>query len=132
MNRLFVLTFENSTDRRSHTEYYLPKVEIEDYNVMIDGRYVFDQPINNQIKTYENIRKIATGQGDDCTTGSLLNYPYFKENYIIIAIDLSKQQTLDADPRSIQKINFTGNLYRAAGTFIFFIVEASSRILDFS
>ena len=61
VNRLFVLSFENENDRTSHSTYYLPKVEIKDYNVMIDGRNVFDQPINSMTKTYENIRKIATG-----------------------------------------------------------------------
>ena len=64
-------------------------------------------------KTYENIRRIATGQGDDCTTRCLLDYLYLKKNYKIIAIDLSKQQALDADPRAIQQINFTANLDRA-------------------
>ena len=76
---------------------------------MIDGKNVFDQPINSDLKTYENIRKIATGQGDDYTTGCLLDYSYFKENYKMIAIDLSKQQVLDADPRKIQQIDFTAN-----------------------
>ena len=61
---------------------------------MIDGRNFFDQPIDSMAKTYENIRKIATGQGDDFTTGCLLDYTYFKENYKMIAIDLSKQQEL--------------------------------------
>ena len=61
----------------------------------------FGQPINSDLKTYENIRKIASGQGDDYTTGCLLDYSYFKENYRMIAIDLSKQQALDADPRAI-------------------------------
>ena len=97
MNRIFVLSFESSTDRTSHTEYYLPKVEVKDYNVEIDGRNFFDQPINNDIKTYGNIRNIATDQEDDYTTGCLLDYPYFKENYKMIALDLSKQQALDAD-----------------------------------
>ena len=69
---------------------------------MIDGTNVFDQPINSMNKTDKNIRRIATGQGDDYTTGCLLNYTYFKENYKIIAIDLSKQQALDTDPRAIQ------------------------------
>ena len=79
---------------------------------MIDGKNVFDQPINSDLKRYENIRRIATGQGDDYTTGCLLDYSYFKENYKMIAIDLSKQQALDADPRAIQQINFTENLDR--------------------
>ena len=90
VNRIFVLAFENENYRTSHSTYYLPKVEIKDYNVMIDGRNVFDQPINSMNKTYENIRKIATGKGDDYTTGCLLDYPYFKENYKIVAIDLSR------------------------------------------
>ena len=68
---------------------------------MIDGKNFFDQPINSDLKTYENIAKIATGQGDDYTTGCLLDYSYFKENYKMIAVDLSKQQVLDADPRAI-------------------------------
>ena len=69
---------------------------------MIDGRNFFDQAINSINKTYENIRRIATGQGDDYTMGCLLDYSYFKENFKLIAIDLSKQQALDADPRAIQ------------------------------
>ena len=68
MNRLFVLSFENEDDRTSHLTYYLPKVEIKDYNVLIDGKNVCDQPINNKLKTYENIRKIATGKGGDYAT----------------------------------------------------------------
>ena len=89
--------------------------------------------MNNDIKRYENIRKIATGQGDDYTTGCLLDYPYFKENYKMIATDLSKQQALDADPRVIQHINFTANLDRAENTAIFFIIEeAKKTVLDFS
>ena len=65
VNRLFVLSFENENDRKSHSNYYLPKVEIKDYNVMIDGKNFFNQPINSDLKTYENIRKITTGQRDD-------------------------------------------------------------------
>ena len=78
VNGLFVLSSENEKGRISHSEYYLPKVEIKDYNVKFDGKSFFDQPINKDIKTYENIEKIATGQGDDYTTGSLLDYSYFK------------------------------------------------------
>ena len=62
---------------------------IKDHNVMIDGKNLFDQPINSDLKTYDNIRRIATGQGDDYRTGCLLNYSYFKENYKMIAIDLN-------------------------------------------
>ena len=100
---------------------------------MIDGKNIFDQPINNDFKAYENIRKIATGKGDDYTTGCLLDYSYFKENYKMIAVDLSKQQALDADPRAIQQINFTANLDKAGNTTMFFIIEkAKETVLGFS
>ena len=100
---------------------------------MIDGRNFFDQPIKNDKMTYENIRKIATSQGDDYTTGCLLDYAYFENYYKMIAIDLSKQQALDADPRAIQQINFTANLDRAGNTRIYFILEeAKETVLDFS
>ena len=90
---------------------------------MIDGRNVFDQPINSKFKTYENIRKIATGQGDDYPTGCFLDHSYSKKNYKMIAIDLSKQQALDVDPRAIQQINFAANLDRAGNTTMFLIIE---------
>ena len=102
VNRLFVLSFENEDDRKSHSTYYLPKVKIKDYNVMTDGKNLFDQPINSNLKTYENIRNVAAGQGDDYKTGCLLDYSYFNNHYKMIAIDLSKHQVFDADPRAIQ------------------------------
>ena len=133
VNRLFVLSFENENDRTSHSTYYLPKVEIKDYNVMIDRRKFFDQPINSMTKTYENIRKIGTDQGDDYTIGCLLDYSYFKENYKMIPTDLSKEQALDADPRAIQEINFTAGLDQAGNTTMFFIIEeARETVFEFS
>ena len=132
VNRLYVLSFENESDRTSHSTYYLPKVEIKNCNVMIDGRNIFDQPINSMSNTYENIRNIDTGKGDHYTTGCLLDYPYFIENYKMIAIDLSRQNKLDADPRAIQQINFTANLDRPGNTTIFFIIqEAKETISNF-
>ena len=104
VNRLFVLAFENDTQRTSAKGYYLRNVEIKNYNVIVNGETFFDQAIKNYKVTYENIRKICTGFGDDYTTGSLLDYPYFKDSYIMIAADLSKQQALDVDPRAIQQI----------------------------
>ena len=77
---------------------------------MINEENFFNQPVKDNKITYENIRKIATGQGDDCATGCLLDYLYFKESYKMIAVDLSKQHTLDADPRANQQINITANL----------------------
>ena len=99
---------------------------------MIDGKNFFDQPINNMIKKYENIRKITTGQGDDCTTGCLLDYTYFKK-YKMIAVDLSKQQALDAHAKAIQQISFTANLDRRGNTRFYFILEeAKEAISEFS
>ena len=92
VNRLFVLAFENDAQRTSNKRYHLPNVEIKDYNVVIDGKNFFDQPVKNNKITYENIRKIATGQGDDYTTGCLLDYAYFRDIYKMIATDLSKQR----------------------------------------
>ena len=103
VNRLFVLAFENDDYRIRTNCYNLATVEIKDYNIMINGENFFDQPIKNNKVTYENIIKIATGQGDDYTTGCLLDYSYFADTYKMIAVDLSKQQVLDADPRAIQK-----------------------------
>ena len=133
VNRLFVLAFENDDDRASDEEYYLSTIEIKDYNIVINGENFFDQPINNNKVTYDNIRKIAIGQGHDYTTGYLLDYPYFTDTYKMIAVDLSKQQALDADPRAIQQINFTANLDRTGNTRVYFILEeAKETILDFS
>ena len=78
---------------------------------MIGGKNFFDQPVkNDDLIACENIRKIATGQGDNYTTGCLLDYNYFKNYYEMIAIDLSKQQVLDSDPKTIERINFNANL----------------------
>ena len=133
VNRLFVLAFETENGRTSHSEYCLQKVEVKDYNVLIDCKNFFDQSINNDFKAYENIRKIATDQGHNYITGCLLDYTYFKENYKIIAIDLIKQQALDADPRAIQRMNFTANLDRAGNTILFFIIDkVKETVLDFS
>ena len=101
---------------------------------MTDGKNFFDQSVkNDNIRKYENIRKITIGQGDDYTTGCLLDYTYFKKYFKMIAIDLSKQQVLDADPRAIQQTNFTANLDRAENKRIYFILkEAKETILEFS
>ena len=90
VNIFFILAFENDSQRISNKRYYIPNVEIKDFNVMIDGKNVFDHPVKNDKVTYENIRKIATGQGDDYTTGCLLDYIYFKNYYEMIAVDSSK------------------------------------------
>ena len=100
---------------------------------MCDGKNFFDQPVKNDQVTYENITKIATGQEDDYTNGCLLDYIYFKNYYKMIAVDLSKQQALDADPKAIQQINFTANLDRENNTRFYFILEeAKETVFEFS
>ena len=94
---------------------------------MIDGKNFFDQPVKNDKITYGNSRKVPTGQGDDYTTGCLLDYTFVKSCYKIIAIDLSKQQALDADPKAIQQINFTANLDRENSTIFYFILEEAKK-----
>ena len=107
-------------------------MEIEEYNVIIEGINLFDQPIKNDLKTYVKVRKFATGQDEDYTNGYLLDYPFFKKYYKLIAIDLSKQQKLDANPKAMQKINCTESLSRAEDATIFFIIEdAKETALDF-
>ena len=99
---------------------------------MIDGKNFFDQPVKNNKLPYENIRKIATFRGDDYTTGCLFDYIYFKNYYKMIAVDLSKQQTLDVDPKAIQQLNFTANLDRAGRTILYFILqEAKETVFEF-
>ena len=95
---------DNKVERNSHRKYFLPRVDITNYNVLIDGRNRYDQPISNKIAK----GKIATGRGDDYTTGCLLDYQYLKDHYQLIAVDLSKQKELDADPRAFQQIEFYG------------------------
>ena len=131
VNRPFVLAFENDAQRLSNKKYYLQNVETKDYNVMIDGKNFFDQPIKNDKVTYENIRKIAAGRGDDYTTGCLLDYTYFKKYYKIIAVDLSKQQALDADPKAIQLINFTANLDQIIRDSTSFLKKQKKLLLNF-
>ena len=97
-------------ERNTHTKYFLPRVDITNYNVPIDGRSFYEQVINDLLKQYDEIRKTATGQEDDYTTGCLLDYLYFKDHYILNSVDISKQKELDADSRAIQQIEFHGML----------------------
>ena len=116
VRRLFVLPFENTdngakkVERNSHTKYFLPRVNMTNCNVLIEGRNFYDQPINDLVKQYDKIRKTATGQGDYYITGCLLDYQYLKHQFNPTAVDLSKQKELDADSRAIQQIEFYGML----------------------
>ena len=109
----FLLTILMGITRLKETvieNIFFPIVDITNYNVLIDGRNFYNQLISDQIRKYDEIRKIRTGFGDDCTTGCLLGYQYFKDHYQLIAVDLSKQTELDADPRATQQIEFYGML----------------------
>ena len=141
IKRLFVLAYNNKAGNNqvsvdSYKKYFLPRVKIENYNIEIDGRNFYDQPINDSIKQYDEIRKISTGQGDDYTTGCLLDFAYFEKNYRLLAADLSKQKALDADSRAIQQIIFTGNITAAeenTRVIIYYILEQSKEtMLEFA
>ena len=131
VNRLFVLSFENEDDTTSYYKYYMPSVEIKDYNVLIDGNAFFELPIKNIEETYEKIIQITDHSGY-YTRSNLLDYEYFKEHYRLIAIDLSKQ--IELENKDIkQQINFIGNLDRDDGAVMFFIIEISEKaIVGFS
>ena len=141
VKRLFVLSYNTTagTDHvsvDSYKKYFLPRVKINNYYIEIDGRNFYDQPINNSIKQYNEVRRISTGQGDDYTTRCLLDYSYFRKNYRLIAADLSKQKALDADSRAIQQIIFTGKIKATVANtriVIFYVLEKSKEtILEFS
>ena len=141
VKRLFVLAYNNNEGDKhvsvdSYQKYFLPRVKIENYNIEIDGKNFYDQPINDSIKQYNEIRKISTGQGDDSTTGFLLDFAYFENNYRLIAVDLSKQKALDTDSRAIQQIIFAGKIKAAevnTKVIIYYILEESKEtILQFS
>ena len=139
VKRLFVLAYDNrgvddqvSVD--SFKKHFLPRVKIENYNIEIDGKNFYDQPINDLIKQYDEIRKIR--QGDDYTTGCLLDFAYFEKSYRLIAADLSKQKSLDADSKAIEQIIFTGKIKSTAENtrgITFYILEQSKEtMLEFS
>ena len=135
---MFILAYDNTAgDDQVSIDFckkcFLPRVKIENYSIEIDGKNFYDQPINDSIKQYDEIRKILRGQSDDYTTGCLLNFTYFEKNYRLIAVDLSskklKQKALDADSRAIQEIIFTGKIKAAAAAntrvIIYYILEQS-------
>ena len=128
-NRLFVLSFENETDRTSFSKYYVPKVEIKDFNVSTDGKPFFEIPVKNKEEAYEAV--IEMSKNNDYTTGNLLDYEYFKDHYKLIAIDLSKQIELENLDLK-QQINFIGRLEENNATMFFIIEKKEETIFDFS
>ena len=116
VNRLLVLAYQNADDRQSFCQFYLPRVMVKDYNVIIDKLAFFDLPIKTEKEAYEKIIDIS--RNNEFTTGNLLDNNYFEKHYKLIAIDLSKQQVLQENEDLIQQINFIGRLEEAANVFI--------------
>ena len=109
VNRLFLMAYNRANDeptRNGQQKYYLPRIDLKKYNVIIDGRNFSDNPIESDIEKCRELKKVMIGKGEDYTTGSLLDFNYFDKHYKIVAVDLSKQKELDADPRAIQQIEF--------------------------
>ena len=133
VNRLFVMAYNreaNQPTRDGRQRYYLPRIDLKNYNVIIDGRNFYDNPIKNYIEKYRELKKVRIGKGEDYTTGSLLDYDYFKKHYKLVAVDLSKQKELDADPTAIQQIEFKYML--ETDSTIYWVLEKSKEtILEF-
>ena len=128
-NRLLVLAYQTADDKQSYSQFYLPKVMVKDYNIIIDKLAFFDLPIKTEEEVYEKIIDIS--RNNEYTTGNLLDYDYFKKYYKLIAIDLSKQQVLQENEHLIQQINFIGKLEEATNVFII-IEKKENTILEFS
>ena len=133
VNRLFVMAYNRANDqptRNGQQKYYLPRIDLEKYNVIIDGRKFYDNPIESDIEKYRELKKVMIGKGEDYTAGSLFDFNYFDKHYKLVAVDLSKQKELDADPRAIQQIEFKYML--GTNSTIYWILEKSKEtILEF-
>ena len=134
VNRLFIMAYSslnnNQPTRDDQRKYYLPRIDLNKYNVIIDGRNFYDNPIESDIEKYREIKKVMIGKGEDYTTGSLLHYNYFKEHYKLVAVDLSKQKELDADPRAIQQIKFK-YILGTSSTIYWVLEKTKETILEF-
>ena len=133
VNRLFIMAYDatdNRYNRNNRRKYYLPRIDLKKYNVVIYGRNFYDNPIESDIEKYRELKKVMIGKGEDYTTGSLLDYNYFKKQYKLVAVDVSKQKELDADPRAIQQIEFKYML--ETNSTIYWVLEKSKEtILEF-
>ena len=123
VNRLFVLAYKVEVDndnnvidnRQSFSNFYLPNIMVKDY-IINDKLAFFDLPVKTEEEAYEEIIDIS--RNNEYTTGNSLDYDYFKNNYKLIAINLSKQQVLQENKDLIQQINFIGRLEKKADVFI--------------
>ena len=133
VNRLFVMAYNRAngqSTRNGQQKYYLPRIDLEKYNVIIDGRNFYDNPIQSDIGKYRELKKVMNGKGEDYTTRSLLDFNYFDKHYKLVSVDLSKQNELDADPRAIQQIEFKYML--GTNSTMYWVLEKSKEtILEF-
>ena len=133
VNRLFVMAYnrvDGQTTRNGQRKYYLPRIDLEKYNFIIDGRNFYDNPIESDIEKYRKLKKVMIGKGEDYATESFLDFNYFDKHYKLVAVDLSKQNELDADPRAIQQIEFKYML--GTNSTIYWVLEKSKEtILEF-
>ena len=133
VNRLFVMAYnrvDGQPTRNGQQKYYLPRIDLEKYNFFIDGRNFYDNPIESDIEKYRELKKVMIGKGEDYATGSLLDFHYFDKHYKSVAVDLSKEKELDADPRAIQQIEFKYML--GTNSTIYWVLEKSKEtILEF-
>ena len=131
VNRLFFMAYNRANGqptRNGQRKYYLPRIQLEKYNVIIDGRNFYDDPIESDIEKYRELKKVMIGKGEDYTTASLLDFNYFHKHYKLVAVDLPKQ--LDADPGAIQQIEFKYIL--GTNSTIYWVLEKSKEtILEF-
>ena len=133
-NGLFLMAYSradnNQPTRNGQQKYYLPRINLNKYSVVIDRRNFYDNPIESDIEKYRELKKVMTGKGQDYTTGSLLDYNYFKKHYKLVAVDLSKQKELDTDPRAIQQIEFKYML-GTDSTIYWLLKKSKETILEF-
>ena len=130
VNRLFVMAYnrvDGQPTRNRQQKYYLPRVNLNKYNFIIDGRNFYDNPSESDIEKYRELKKVMIRKGEDYTTGSLLNFNYFDKHYKLVAVDLSKQKELDADPRAIQQIEFKYML--GTNSTIYWVLEKSKETM---
>ena len=132
VNRLFLMAYSradnNQATKNGQQKYYLPRIDLKKYNVLIDARNFYDNPIESDIEKHTELKKVMIGKVEDYTTGSLLDYDYFKKNYKLVAVDLSKQKELDADPRAIQQIELKYML--ETNSTIYWVLEKSKETIS--
>ena len=133
VNRLFVMPYNRENGqptRNGQRKFYLRRIDLEKYNVIIDGRNFYDNPIESDIEKYRELKKVMIGKGEDYNRGSLLDFNYFDKHYPLVAVDLSKQKELDADPRAIQQTEFKYML-RTNSTIYWVLEKSKETILEF-